>query len=799
MIYSCSLLLLLLGQPQIGQRGTSFTLAAPAGVAEIVFYSKGVSCCRIEANNDATLLHLKADASCRLGEHPYRLRTATGFGPLATLRITPFPVIRVGEDEANSPARAKKLPLNVSVAGILASHEDEAYFAVELKKGQRFSAEVEGVRLGRGPIDLCLRLTSPEGTVLAEVDDTPLYRQDPFLSLIAPQDGIYQIRIAQAGEGRDAEPYVLHVGDFARPAAIFPLGGQAGQRLRVQHRNPNGVSEATQELVLPTTPGTIDFFAQSDPKAPAAPTAQPFRVCAYPSIDETADAADPRKAPRAERWPVAFNGIITRPEERDHFRFAAKKGDIVEIHVYAWRLGSPLDSLLQVFDPDGRLLGQNDDDATHDSRLRLTIDADGDHVVRISDKRLAGGPLYAYRVEIDRPLPQLTAFLPTAARKSQTGNALAVPQGNRVLAYLGVQRRDVEGPVTLTPGTMPQGTRMSAVRIPADHYLMPVVLEADADAPLAGALVPLTARSQRWTGGFRQVVDLARGPGDGDAALHSVEVDRLAIAVRSPVPYRVFVVPPATGLTADGMLEVRVRVERDKGFNGALDVSLPLMPPGVEGPAKQTIAAEASEAVFALVASNLLPPGNWPLVAEARPARSMIRGDRSLGGGGRRPVSSEASVAVASPIAWLSLVPAPVKGTIRTVAGELGKTVRVECTLEGTLPGPMQATLDGLPPRAKARPVTVGPEQRQLTFEVTLDPTTPAGKHSTLSVVLSGSKDGSKLSYRVGHGGVLLAAEPGKLILGPDGKPLSVLEALRAAEKATNPQTPREQSKDHAP
>ncbi|MFQ3593011.1 MAG: hypothetical protein SNJ82_07450, partial [Gemmataceae bacterium] len=490
MMFSCAFLFLLAGQPDLGQRGTLFTLAAPAGVKQIVFYGSGITCTRIETTKDGSLLHLQADPTCRLGEHPYRLRTTAGFGPLATLQITPFPVIKVG-DEAADAAKPKKVPLNVSVAGVLPGSEDEAHFAIQRKKGQRLSAEVQGVRLGRGPIDLWLRVTDPEGKLLAEVDDTPLFRQDPFVSLIAPRDGIYRISLGQSGSGRDQEPYVLHLGDFARPAAIFPLGGQMGQRLAVQHRNQKGTTEATQEITLPTAPGTIDFFAHSAPKSPAAPTAQPFRVCSYPSIDETAESADPSKAPRAERWPVAFNGIIAQPGERDYFRFAAKKGDVVDLQVYAWRLGSPLDSLLEVFHSDGQLLGQNDDDATHDSRLRLAIEADGDYVVRISDKRKAGGPLYAYRVEIERPVPQITAFLPTAARKSQNGNALAVPRGNRVLAYLGVQRRDEEGPVTLTAGVLPNGVRLSPspVRIAAEEYLVPVVWEADADAPLSGALV----------------------------------------------------------------------------------------------------------------------------------------------------------------------------------------------------------------------------------------------------------------------------------------------------------------------
>jgi hypothetical protein len=265
-------------------------------------------------------------------------------------------------------------------------------------------------------------------------------------------------------------------------------------------------------------------------------------------------------------------------------------------------------------------------------------------------------------------------------------------------------------------------------------------------------------------------------------------VDRLAVAVTNAVPYRVSIVPPTTGLTADGTLEVRVRIERDKDFTGDLDVTLPLLPHGVEGPIKQTVSGTATETVFPLVASGEMRPGTWPLVAEVRAAKTVVRGDRGTGGtggtgGGRRSRRDGPTAAVASPVVMLPLVAAPITGKIAPVAGELGKAVRVVCRLEGTLPGAMQATLDGLPPRAKASPVSVKPGDGSVTFDVMLDPTTPAGKHPTLSVVLAGSREGSKLSYRVGHGGVLLAAEPGKLAIGKDGKPLSPLEALRAAEK----------------
>lgn len=85
------------------------------------------------------------------------------------------------------------------------------------------------------------------------------------------------------------------------------------------------------------------------------------------------------------------------------------------------------------------MLAANDDEA-RDSRVRRTVPADGEYVVRLPDRRGRGGPAFGYRIELDRPKAGLAVFLPGPVRKAQDRQAVTVPRGSRVAAYLAVRR-----------------------------------------------------------------------------------------------------------------------------------------------------------------------------------------------------------------------------------------------------------------------------------------------------------------------------------------------------------------------
>ena len=90
---------------------------------------------------------------------------------MRTFVVGSFPTIDETEPN-NEPAKAQKIALTNTIAGII-KNEDVDCFAVELKKGELFSAEVEGMRLGRGNFDPRLTLLDSTGAAVADVDVSP--------------------------------------------------------------------------------------------------------------------------------------------------------------------------------------------------------------------------------------------------------------------------------------------------------------------------------------------------------------------------------------------------------------------------------------------------------------------------------------------------------------------------------------------------------------------------------------------------------------------------------------------------
>ena len=209
------------------------------------------------------------------------------------------------EQEPNDE-KPQPVPLNASVAGVTEAGGVDR-FAVGLKKGQRLSAEVEGIRLGGELNDTAITVFGPDGKPLATVDDTPLFRQDPFVSLIASSDGVYVVEVRETNYGGgDNHRYVLHVGTFVRPAAVFPAGGPAGTEVAVKLLGEGG--EITQTVKLPPAGTPFDFFP-ADGDTPPAPTPNPFRVSPFPNVIETEPNDEPKK-PETR--------LLARGVQRDH-------------------------------------------------------------------------------------------------------------------------------------------------------------------------------------------------------------------------------------------------------------------------------------------------------------------------------------------------------------------------------------------------------------------------------------------------------------------------------------------------
>jgi hypothetical protein len=800
--------------PGIGTMGEEFAVVLTGGflkdAQDVLFYDSGLSCTKLEVVSENELrVTLRAAADGRPGVHPFRVRTRGGLSELKVIHTTTFPV--VAEAEPNDrPNEAQAVALNTTVAGVIESGDVDSV-AVALSKGERLAAEVQAVRLGGEMTDTVLTIVGPDGRQLAFADDPPLTRQDPFATLVAPEDGTYTIQIRDSSfGGGPGSSYALHVGDFPRPSAVFPLGGQAGKRVSLRLVGLDG-DPAVHTLALPDDAGPWwNYYPTLGGRTAPTPTA--LRVRPYASVEELdiAEIAAPDPGGlTAHDAPVAFQGAIGGRGDVDAFALRVREGETLQAEAFAARAGSSLDTVLEIYDANGGLVARNDDDASLDSRIAFRAPTDGVYRIEVRDKRGKGGPGYFYRIEVERPQPSLTLFLAGPARKSQARQVIAVPRGNRVVGFLGVRREGFDEAVRVDVGRLPQGVSADLKPISAGTYLTPVVFEAAADAPLGAALVELkgvaSTPSGTLTGGFQQLVDLV--PGTGDSSFASVVVGTLAVVVTEEAPYMVDLAAPGASLARDGAINVVATVTRAKGFDEAIEVSLPYLPPGVEMDGPGIVPPGGSEATLRLFARLDADPTGWRLTAEARPAPPrrdrremtlalMAQIDPQAAGGRRRKGSVDGLPSVASRFVALDLRPAPVSGRFAAAGAEQGKSVTVICTLESALPFPRGAvaTLEGLPPRTEAEPVKVDPSARRIAFRVSVAPTTPAGEYDTLVCRLTGRAGDREVIYRVGRGGVIKVNPPGALTTDADGKPLSPLDALRL--KATRSRAGSERTSD---
>ncbi|MBY0589251.1 PPC domain-containing protein [bacterium] len=775
--------------PGVGQRGSSFQTHIYGGhldqPLEIHFYSQGISCTQLDKRaDDEILATFMSAADCPLGTHPFRLRTADGFSEIKLIRITAFPVLEETEPN-NNKASAQRVSLNTTVSGAF-DPAGKDIFSFEAEEGALITAEVEAVRLGGEFSDAVLTVYTPDGKQLQTIDDTALFHQDPFFSFRAPQSGNYIVEVSEANySGGASQRYLIHLGRYLRPSAILPVGTSPEKSEVLTYFFDAPIGTHKQNFTAPKSVSFADLPPLEG--TTQAPTPNRLRVTPLDNVlesepnDSLEDIASPMGA-----TPVAFNGVIHSPGDIDHFRFTASEGERIDIEVWASRIGSPIDTLLELLDEWGGMVARNDDATSHDSQLSVTIPRTGVYSLQVRDKRKAGGPYFFYRLELTRPEPFVEIFTPTPARKSQTGQAVNVASGSRSLAFLGVRRHLFDGAVELAWKGLPAGVSATVPVVPTDDYVVPVVLQANANAPLAGSLTEVQGRAlsveTSISGSFRQRVPLM--PAQGDSFFQVLDVDRLAVAVSRQAPYSIEVVPPAGPLPIHGSCDLLIQAHRTSPM--PLEVSFPVLPPGVEAPTSVVMDADVSEMRVPLTIHGWAEPCRGYLVAEVT-AASSTRAERDpllVGMNGLGTMSAAGpdarGGAVCSSLVEVRLATPPFEGRFHSAAAKLGETVRVACRIEPPLPSPFSARLVGLPPRVSAPEVDAPAGATEITFELAVDPTSPEGEFESLICELVGTLGQERVVYRVGARTATLRIDaPTSDRIGPDNKPLSKLEALR--------------------
>lgn len=701
------------------QRGAetvvTFSGARLNDAEEIFFYEPGFEVKEIKAidgNKISATVVVAAD--CTLGEHVAQVRTKSGISDYRTLYVGAFPVVQ--EKEPNTKYdEAQAIEQNRTVQGIVTS-EDVDYFAVTCTKGQRLSVEIEAMRLGQAFFDPYIAILDPNRFELVAVDDAPLVRQDAIASAIIPEDGVYVIEVRDTGYGGGGNAhYCLHVGPFPRPTSVFPAGGQAGQNVELKLLG-DAAGESTLQVQLPTeTAETFAVWPQDEHGTAVTP--HQLRVSKDPNAIEIEPNQDLATATPVE-FPSTLNGILSEAGDIDFFRFTARKGQVFDVECYARRIHSPVDPVMHIYKPDNGVLASNDDSRGPDSYARITIPADGEYKVRVTDLLGQGGPDFIYRIELTPVTPTLSLGIPRVARYQQDRQRIYVPRGGRFATVLSASRANFGGELELVNPELPAGITMVAQSMPANLNTMPVVFEASADAPIAGSLVDFGARlkseDKNITGRFRNRADyIISGP--GQSLYVWKDVDRLPVAVVDELPFTLEIIQPAVPIVRNGSMQLRVVATKKEGWDEAISVQFPFRPPGIGAKTAITIPKGKTEIGYPISANGNAAIGEWPVYAI---------GSANVGGAAWT-ATQMAKLEVAEP--WIGL-------TLQKSSVEQGQATEVvaEVQIAKELKVPAKVELLGLPHNVTTTPLEITADTRELVFPISTRADSPAGTHKNI-------------------------------------------------------------------
>lgn len=756
---------------------------------ELIFYNHGISVkkiTKIDPKHVKVQLLIAADAP--LGEHPIRLRCKEGVTYMRTFWVGQFPVVKEKEPN-NDFNKPNVVSMNSTIHGT-AGLEDVDYFRVTVKKGQKLSAEVEGMRLGAVFFDPYIAILDAKRFELGTSDDASLLKQDAFVSIIAPEDGDYTILVRESAyEGNNNCRYRLHIGGFSRPSAIYPPAAAPGKETVFRLiGDPAGDYEVTQQ-VEGREADRFSLFAERD--GLFAPSPNPVLVSSLPFANEKEPnnerkLANPKQPLAA---PCAFHGIIDKKGDVDWFRFQAKKNQNLRIRVRARSLRSPLDSILALRDAKGKYIKNNDDQVGVDSIIDFKPGADGEYFIQVRDHLGKGGADYIYRLEIDVRRPSLTATLPLAKRNdSQLRKVICIPRGNRYATVVNVARQNTGCDCSFAAVSLPAGVTLKSTKAPkaASNFL--ALFAATPAAPIAGGLYAFTIKDtqpeSKLHGSLKEVINHIEINNTG--VFHSTTSDRVTVAVIEEAPFHIELQSPSVPIVRNGTTELKVTLRRKAGFEEVVKVTLPWKPPGIGSPTQITIAKGKTEGVFVINANGDAALGKYEIcvTAEAKTKRGTVM--------------------VSSTLVPLAVVEPLLTASIEMASTIPGTNTSMLCKIDHNKPikGKATITLHGLPHGVKAKPQQIDAKTKEVVFPLEIASDAAKGNHNAIFCQILPMQNGHAIPHNTGHGGALRINPPPtkKVVKKTSGKkdpsskkvakkketpkkPLSRLEQLRQRNK----------------
>lgn len=493
-------------------------------------------------------MELAADAP--LGDHFWKVSTSQGVTTSLPFVVGDLP--EVVETEIPGLPHPVDVTLPVTANGRIFPREDIDLWRFHVAAGQTVTCAVDAQRLG-SPLEARLELFDPQGRPMSESLSAP--GSEAQLRFTAPSTGEYTVKIHDIQFG-GLQHYVYRLTITAGPRIdfVYPLGGRHGAEVTLDVGGAN-LAAPTAVVKLPgTTEGRFDFRIEKDGQTSNAVGLE---------MDDLQEHLEVPGAPARVTFPAILNGRIQQAGEIDDWSFEAKQGAEFDFDVRAARLGSPLDSVLQIVDAQQKVLAENDDVANGqtDSRLRFQIPADGVYTVRISDRLPdRGGLRFAYRLRVTAASqPDLQLTIPVDGLTFERGKPgtvkLTADRGPGVVEEIALQ---IDG--------LPTGVTVAPLVIGANQKEVTLTFQAPETVKIQCAMLRMTGKVTHNGQDLVRPVVLANRPVDGQPI-------PFWIAVAIPTPFK-FAGVFETKFMPRGSQYVRHYTIQRNGFEGPLEARL---------------------------------------------------------------------------------------------------------------------------------------------------------------------------------------------------------------------------------
>lgn len=376
-----------------------------------------------------------------------RLATNDGVSNSVTIALDRLPQLPISETIAALPAS-----LHGSVPG---SGVSKTSFTG--KAGEDMLIEVEAKRLG-SKLRPVVHLYDAQRVQVAWAMPSRTLAGDCRIATKLPRDGQYTIEVHDLQYAPPGVSFFrLKVGQWQFADLAFPPAVTRGQEVALELLGTSGGAKLPFKA---PTDGDVIPTAWPNPQTVSGP---PPSVM-LSSLTELVESTVATGGPPMPTIPVAISGRLDAQGQLDQYRFAVMPGSKLTLDVFAERIGSRIDAVLEVRNKDGGVLMSNDDGPNSlDPQLEYTIPAGLDTiVVALRDSLEIANDQAIYRLVVtnaDKPTPEVIA-----TAKLDAAN---IASGESQVFEVNVSRRGYDGPLQLSLGQLPPGITATGTEISA--------------------------------------------------------------------------------------------------------------------------------------------------------------------------------------------------------------------------------------------------------------------------------------------------------------------------------------------